>query len=111
MENIRIKVLLAVLAVSPAVVFGQVTNSIPASANAYVFRGSSSSDQSEAQTLSTKRLDDSNTRIAYVRFNLTSFLTNYPVVNITSARLRLYYTGGASDTVKVYGVNNVNANG
>ncbi len=88
-----------------------VTNSFPAIANAYVYRGSASTDQDESQTLSTKRLNDSNTRIAYVRFNIASFLSNYPVANITSARLRLYFTGGSADTVKVYGLNNTNLNG
>src|SRR5690348_7110694 len=103
--------LFALMALCPAVVSGQITNTIAPSANAFVYRGSASSDQSEAQTLNTKRLDDSNTRVAYMRFNLATFLSNFPVANITSARLRLYYTGGASDTVKVYGLNNVNANG
>ncbi|HXE41899.1 MAG TPA: hypothetical protein VN516_02655, partial [Candidatus Baltobacteraceae bacterium] len=88
-----------------------VTNSFAATANAYVYRGSSSSDQDESQAMLTKRLDDSNTRIAYVRFNVAAFLTNFPIVNITSARLRLYNTGGAADTVKAYGLNNTNANG
>ena len=88
-----------------------VTNTIPASANAYVLRSSASTDQSEAQTLVTKRLDDSNTRIAYARFNINSFLSGNSVANLTSARLRLYYTGGSSDTVKVYGLLDYNANG
>jgi len=88
-----------------------VTNNFPAAANAYVFRGSASSDQDESQTLSTKELNDSNTRIAYVRFKVASFLSNYPVANLTSARLRLYFTGGSADTVTVYGLNDTNLNG
>src|SRR5690348_4862119 len=87
---------LLIAALWPALVSGQVTNPIAASANAYVLRSSASADQAESQALGTKRLNDSNTRIAYVRFNLASFLGQYPVANITSARLRLYYTGGAS---------------
>lgn len=88
-----------------------ITNTIPASANAYVLRSDTSGDQSETQSLATKRLNDSNTRISYVRFNVSSFLSNYPIANITSARLRLYFVGGAADSVKVWGLNNVNANG
>jgi len=88
-----------------------VTNSFTAVANAFVYRGSSSSDQDESQTLATKRLADSNTRVAYVRFNIASFLSNYPVLNITSARLRLYSIGGSADTLKAYGLNGINANG
>ncbi len=111
-KKIPISTLLAVITLFPVSVFGQAaTNTISASANAFVLRSSASSDEDESQTLATKRLDDSNTRIAYLRFNIASFLANYPVANITSARLRLYYTGGASDTVKVYGLNNVNLNG
>jgi len=111
MAKIRTPTVLALVALCPAIASGQITNIIAASANAFVYRGSATSDQSEAQTLSTKRLDDSNTRIAYVRFELASFLSSFPVANITAARLRLYYTGGASDTVVVYGLDNVNAVG
>ncbi|HXF09949.1 MAG TPA: DNRLRE domain-containing protein, partial [Desulfuromonadaceae bacterium] len=99
-----------VLVLSAVVGRADVTNSFPAAANAYVWRASAS-DQDESQTLSTKELNDSNTRIAYVRFNIASFLTNHPVANLTSARLRLYFTGGSADTVKVYGLGNTNLNG
>jgi autotransporter-associated beta strand protein len=88
-----------------------VTNTIPASANAYVYRGSASSDQSEAQTLSTKRLNDSNTRISYVRFDVSSFLSSNSIANLTGARLRLYYAGGVSDTIKVHGLLDANMSG
>ena len=71
----------------------------PSSANAYVLRSSASSDQDESQTLVTKRLNDSNTRIARrAALNIGAFLSNYPAANITSARLRLYFTGGGADT-------------
>lgn len=104
-------VLAAALSSSVAAAHADVTNSFPAIANAYVYRGGASSDQDESQTLVTKRLNDGNTRIAYVRFNIASFLNNYSIGNITSARLRLYNTGGSSDTVKVYGLDNTNQNG
>src|SRR5581483_6882079 len=94
---------------APSLVSGQVTNTFAASANAYVYRGSASSDQDESQVLETKRLADSNTRMAYVRFDVGSFLTNFPIVNVTSARLRLYSLGGSADTLKVYGLNGINA--
>lgn len=88
-----------------------VTNAFTAAANAYVYRGSANTDEDESQTLVTKRLNDSNSRISYVRFNLGAFLSNYPAANITSARLRLYFTGGAADSVNVYGLDNTNQNG
>src|SRR5437868_1039870 len=78
------------------------TTEIVASDNAYVLR--SQGDQSEAQTLSTKRLNDNNTRVAYVRFDLTSFLATHNISSITTATLRLYESSGTADTMKVYGL-------
>src|SRR5581483_7024020 len=81
------------------------TTEIVASQNAYVLRSSATADQDESQTLSTKRLNDSNTRVAYVRFDLTSFLATHNISGITTATLRLYESEStASDTMKVYGL-------
>ena len=83
---------------------------IAASTNAFVLRttASANTDQSEAQTLVTKRLNDSNTRLAYVRFDLPAGLDED---DITSATLRLSFvnnssigTGITQDTVRVYGL-------
>ena len=105
-------VLLTTVVFSSGAAFGQVTNLIPASTDAWVFRGSSSTDEDESQTLQTKQVNNGNARIAYVRFNLASFLSNYPVANITSVRLKMYSLGsGTPDSLEVYGLNNTNMNG
>lgn len=82
-----------------------ITNNLAASANAYVLRSSATSDQDESQSLSTKGLNDSNTRIAYVRFSWGSLAGFYSTNDIKSAALRLHLTGnGSANTVTVYGL-------
>ena len=89
----------------------QTTIEIPASANAFVLRSSSGAIQDSSQSLLTKRLNDANARIAYVRFDLTSFFNAHSTNDIQSARLRLYQTGGTlTDTLRVYGLNDVVTN-
>jgi hypothetical protein len=51
----------------------QTTLEIPASDNAFVLRSSSGTLQDASQSLLTKRLNDSNTRVAYLRFDLSPF--------------------------------------
>lgn len=77
---------------------------IIASDNAFVLRSSATTDQSEATTLTTKRLNDSNTRIAYLRFNLSSFLGTYTADDITAVSLILNYTSAFAETVRGYGL-------
>ncbi len=82
-----------------------ITNNIGASANAYVLRSAATTDEDESQSLNTKGLNDSNTRIAYIRFNLSSLLSFYSINDIQSVTLRLYMTGtSAANTVWVYGL-------
>jgi fibronectin-binding autotransporter adhesin len=89
----------------------QTTIEIPASANAFVLRSSGGTVQDASQSLSTKRLNDSNTRVAYLRFDLTSFFNAHSTNDIQSARLRLFQTSGTvSDTVRVFGLNDVVTN-
>ena len=81
------------------------SNNIAASANAYVLRSAPTTDEDESQTLGTKGLNDSNTRIAYLRFNLSSLLGSYSITDIQAVTLRLYMTGTSSaNTVWVYGL-------
>lgn len=102
----------AVLTLCAVAVRADVTNSFAATANAWVYRGSASSVEDPSQALQTKQVNNGNARIAYVRFNISSFLSNTPIVNITSARLRLYSEGsGTSDSLEVFGLNNTNLNG
>ncbi len=89
----------------------QTTIEIPASANAFVLRSSSGVIQDASQSMLTKRLNDANTRVAYVRFDLTSFFNAHSTNDIQSARLRLFQTGGTiADTVRVFGLNDVVTN-
>ena len=90
----------------------QTTIEIPAAANAYVLRSSSGALQDASQSLLTKRLNDVNTRVSYLRFDLTSFFNAHSTNDVQSVRLRLYQTGGTvADTVRVFGLNNVVTNG
>jgi autotransporter-associated beta strand protein len=89
-----------------------ITTQIPTSTNAFVFRGSADADQSEAQTLSTKRTNDVNARITYVRFDLTDILSAYTLEEIDSVSLRLYLTNsGSSESLRVYGLLDSNTAG
>lgn len=82
------------------------TNNVVAIADAYVLRSAATADQDETQTLNTKGLNDSNTRITYLRFDLGSLLNFYSVNDIQSVTLRLYMTGTSSaNQVWVYGLN------
>jgi fibronectin-binding autotransporter adhesin len=82
-----------------------VTNNIAAVADAYVLRSAATTDEDESQVLNTKGLNDSNTRIAYLRFDLTSLLSAYSVSDIQTVTLRLYMTGTSSaNQVWVYGL-------
>lgn len=84
----------------------QTTIEIPATANAYVLRSSPGTVEDASQSLTTKRLNDVNTRVAYLRFNLTSFFNAHSTNDIQSVTLRLYQTGGTvADTVRVFGLN------
>jgi hypothetical protein len=82
---------------------------IIASTNAFVLRtpASANTDQNEAQTIQTKRLNDSNTRLGYLRFDLPAGLNEN---DITSATLRLTYVSTSApgtvttDTVRVHGL-------
>jgi autotransporter-associated beta strand protein len=87
-----------------------IVTQIPAETNAYVFRGAADTDQGEAQTLGTKRLNDVNSRVAYVRFDLTDILNAYTLAEIDKVTLRLYLTNTtSSDTVRVYGLLDTNS--
>ncbi|MFD0893871.1 DNRLRE domain-containing protein [Luteolibacter ambystomatis] len=89
-----------------------VTTRLTASANACVLRGSPDADQGETQTLATKRLNDSNTRISYLRFNLADILAAYTLPEIDSMALQLHLTApSASDTLRVYALADTNATG
>ncbi len=89
----------------------QTTLEIQATANAFVLRSSASVVQDASQSLLTKRLNDVNTRVAYLRFDLTSFFNAHSTNDIQSVRLRLFQTGGTiADTVRVFGMNDVVTN-
>jgi hypothetical protein len=86
---------------------------IEASTNATVRR--SQADQVEAETLLTKRTNDSNTRVSYLRFALDPALNEN---DITSATLRLTFVTTDSvagttnpDNVRVWGLLDNAANG
>lgn len=80
------------------------TIDVVGSDNAFVLRSSATADQDESTTITTKRLNDSNTRIAYVRFDLTSFFATHTVNGLTAVTLRLYQTSAIADTMRVYGL-------
>jgi autotransporter-associated beta strand protein len=103
-------ILILALAATPAA-WSQTTLEIPASANTFVLRSSSGTIQNSSQSLLTKRLNDSNARVAYLRFDLTSFFNAHSTNDVQSVRLRLYQTSGTvADTVRVYGLNDVVTN-
>jgi hypothetical protein len=86
---------------------------ITASTNATVRR--SQADQVETETLQTKRTNDTNTRVSYLRFALDPTLNEN---DITSATLRLTFTTTdsvagttAADNVRVWGLLDNAANG
>jgi fibronectin-binding autotransporter adhesin len=90
-------------------VSAQTTVNIAASDNAYGFRSQGDTVQGVTQTLTTKRLNDNNSRIAYARFNVSAY-TSQPN-NVQTATLRLYLANNTlADTVKVYGLTNLNLN-
>jgi hypothetical protein len=78
---------------------------LTATDNATVNRGAPTADQSETQTIQTKRLNDSNTRLSYLRFALPVGLNEN---DITSATLVLKFTNNstiatpATDTVRAF---------
>src|SRR6186997_1859777 len=86
---------------------------IPASTNAFVLRSQANATQDVSQTFATKRLNDSNTRIGYLLFDLGAL----GGAEIVSATLRLQLTSYQSpttiptDTVRVWGLNDGAANG
>src|ERR1041385_5427701 len=57
-QVVLVPIVFVLVTLCPAGVTAQVTNAIAASANAYVLRSASSTDQTETQTLVTKRLND-----------------------------------------------------
>ena len=91
------------------------TNSILASQNAFVNRGAADTVQGVGTTFLTQRINDSNTRLGYLRFDLSSFLSSYTTDDILGARLRLFLesaNNGRSDVqLRVYGLQNTNVNG
>jgi autotransporter-associated beta strand protein len=62
-------------------------------------------DQNDAETLTTKRLNDSNTRIAYLRFDLSLFDAAPEDVSLVTLQLQLTGGGVAGDTLKIFGLN------
>jgi hypothetical protein len=87
------------------------TIGLVAADNAYVLRSAPDTDQGESQSLATKRLNDSNTRVAYLRFNLANFVNTHTASDLASVNLRLTQTAGAADTVRVWGLLESAANG
>src|SRR5687768_10080576 len=81
---------------------------LPATTNALVRR--SQGDQTEVNFLEVKRLNDINTRIAYLRFNLADLVGASPT-DVTNATLRLYQTTTTAEMVRVWGLNDNAANG
>jgi hypothetical protein len=79
---------------------------VVAANNAWALRSQSTTVQNSGETLAVKRLADSNTRLAYVRFNLGSFLATHSVAATTLVKLRLYLPTATSGggTLNVYGL-------
>src|SRR4051812_12424407 len=99
---LRAQVLSALIALAALSLNAQTTAEIPAAANASVLRSTPTSDLDESETLVTKRLNDVNTRVSYLRFNVSAY-TN-AISSIQSATLRLRVNTGAGDTVRVFGL-------
>ena len=108
--NVRPTVAAAVVAAAMATLSAEVARGaiidITASANATVRR--SQADQVETETLQTKRTNDTNTRVSYLRFLLAPDLNEN---DVTSATLRLTFTTtdsvagtAATDNVRVWGL-------
>jgi hypothetical protein len=74
--------------------------------NTWVRRSENTTVEDSSETLQNKRLNDSNTRLSYVRFNIGYFLAHHSIPGITAAKLQLYIptaTSGAG-TLSVYGL-------
>src|SRR6185369_1413962 len=99
---------LAAAAFFPASIVRADTVEVTPSANAFVLRSAADTDQlGDSTTLSTKQMNDSNTRIAYVRFDLTSFLATHSIAGITAVNLRLFKQSANAATVNIYGLNSI----
>src|SRR5258708_2511357 len=94
---LRIMAALAAVIATSQIASAQTTVDITATDNAFCVRSAADTVQGVTQTITTKRLNDSNCRIAYARFNVSAYTA--AVNNIQSAILRLYVTGGTGDTV------------
>src|SRR5436190_5362052 len=100
---LRIVAALAAGLLTTQIALAQDTVEIPCSANAFVNRSGGDTDQNETQTLSSKQMNDNNTRVVYLRFDLTSFLSTHPVNNLTAVNLRLNQKSANAATVTIMG--------
>ncbi len=74
--------------------------------NAYALRSATTTVEDSSQALQVKRLNDSNTRVSYIRFNLGSFLNTHSAAGLSQAQLHLYIPNATSGggTLNVYGL-------
>jgi Polysaccharide lyase len=74
--------------------------------NAYALRSGATTVEDSSQSLQVKRLNDSNTRVSYIRFNLGSFLNTHSATGLSQAQLHLYIPNATSGggTLNVYGL-------
>jgi len=85
---------------------------LTATDNGWVQRSAATTVENASETLVTKRLNDTNTRIAYLRFDVSNFLASNNATDITGATLKLALVSGSGlgDAVAVYGLNDGAAN-
>src|SRR6266480_22396 len=81
------------------------TTEIVTSANAFVLRSAATADQTDSETLSSKGLNDSNSRFVYLRFDLASFLATHTVSGITAVNLRIVKKSANAASATVLGLN------
>jgi len=106
-------ILLAGTAVLPATATHAAVVDLGATDNGYVLRSAPTTVQDSSQTLQTKTPNNSKTRVAYLRFDVSNFLANNSPSDITGATLKLALTGASAvtgDTATVYGLNDGAAN-
>ena len=113
--RLSIKLAAALIAVGGGAAAHGAIIDVAAATNAFVLRSGATTDQSEATALQTKRLNDSNTRVSYLRFDLPAGLD---ANDIAAASLRVTFvnngsigTGVTQDTIRVLGLNETAANG
>jgi hypothetical protein len=109
--NMHVRQIIAGIAILCSLVSAEATATqimtIPVSENAYVYKAASTTDQNDYESLIIKTSGtDSNTRLIYLRYDLSALPSN--LGQITSAQLRLYHTktqnGTLTNTVSLYGL-------